>query len=68
MNIFSLENSYILAKFRDLGGELIELYDKKTQTHRLKRGEQHWSWYSPTLFPLVGRTHQDTLKIHRSTA
>jgi hypothetical protein len=37
MNIFSLENSYILAKFRDLGGELIELYDKKTQTHRLKR-------------------------------
>jgi galactose mutarotase-like enzyme len=64
MEIYTIESEYLLAKFRNLGGELIELYDKITQTHRLKRGDNYWSWYAPTLFPIVGRAFNDTIWFH----
>ncbi len=59
-----IENEYLKADFRSLGGELIALWDKKTQTHRLKVGNKYWSYYAPTLFPIVGRSYNDTIWVN----
>lgn len=64
MQICTLENEFLLVKFRNQGGELIELFDKTTQTHRLKRGDKYWSYYAPILFPIVGRSFNDTIRFH----
>lgn len=64
MEIYILENEFLFAKFRTLGGELVELFDKKTQTYRLKRGDEYWAFYAPTLFPIVGRSYEDTIRFH----
>jgi galactose mutarotase-like enzyme len=62
MDIYSIENERLSAKFRTQGGELIELFDKITQTHRLKQGTLFWSYYAPILFPIVGRSFNDTIR------
>lgn len=64
MSIYVIENEYLKVSFRAQGGELIELYDKTTQSHRLKRSDQYWSYYAPTLFPIVGRSFKDTIQFH----
>ncbi len=67
MDTYLIENDYLKAKFINQGGELIELFDKSTQTHRLKVGTQFWSYYSPVLFPIIGRSFEDTIRFQGKT-
>lgn len=49
---------------RELGAELISFFDKKNKIeHIWQANPAFWSWHAPTLFPVVGRSLNDTITI-----
>lgn len=60
-----LENEHIYLEISEKGAELIKIQNKKTGKDVLWTGDpKFWGRHSPILFPNVGKTHQDVVKIH----
>lgn len=59
-----LENECLLVEITELGAELTGIYDKETDTQVLWNGNpKYWKRRAPILFPNVGRTWNNTVKI-----
>lgn len=60
----TLENDLIRIEVRDLGAELISLFDKKNKIeHMWQADSAFWGWHAPVLFPVVGRCLNDQIQI-----
>lgn len=54
--MFKISNSFLFVLISDLGAELKQIVNPKTNLHYLWEGdESYWSESSPILFPTVGR-------------
>lgn len=63
-----LENSRYEVTFTKEGGEILSFTDKETNIQYMWQGdEQNWSGKNPTLFPIVGNTHNGTYEIDGKT-
>lgn len=59
-----LENESLLVEIAELGAEVTRIYDKETDTEILWEGNPtYWKRHSPILFPNVGKTYQNTVRI-----
>lgn len=59
-----LENEFLSVEIAEEGAELIRIYDKQKKTDVLWEGEaKFWKRRSPVLFPNVGKTYQNTVRI-----
>lgn len=59
-----LENGYLLVEISEEGAELTRIYDKKRGTEILWEADPlYWKRHSPILFPNVGKTYQNTVRI-----
>lgn len=59
-----LENEYLLAEALESGAELVRIYDKTAGQEILWEGNPvYWKRHSPILFPNVGKTWNNTMKI-----
>lgn len=59
-----LENEYLLAEIANTGAELTRIYDKTAEREVLWEGNPvYWKRHSPILFPNVGKTWNNTVKI-----
>lgn len=64
-NIIVLEHDTHQAIIHLKAGELHHLIDKQTNIDYIHDGNPaHWSGRNPTLFPKVGKSYNDTQKIH----
>lgn len=60
-----LENERLCAEISEMGAELVRLYDKKKGTEILWDGNPvFWKRRSPVLFPNVGKTYRNTVRIN----
>ncbi|MCS6933710.1 MAG: aldose 1-epimerase family protein [Chitinophagales bacterium] len=60
-----IENEHLRVKARNYGAELISIFHKKTGTEHLWQADKNfWGWHAPILFPIVGRTLHDQLRIN----
>jgi len=52
-----IENQFLRVKVKDMGAELCELYNKKSDKHLLWNGDASW-WNrsAPLLFPAIGKS------------
>ena len=59
-----LENEYLLLEIAESGAEVTRIYDKGMDTEILWNADPtYWKRHSPILFPNVGRTWNNTVKI-----
>lgn len=59
-----LENDDLIVEIAELGAEVTRIYDKKKDTEVLWEGNpEYWKRHSPILFPNVGKTYQNTVRI-----
>lgn len=59
-----LENDFLCVEIADLGAEVTRIYDKEKETEVLWEGNPlFWKRHSPVLFPNVGKTYQNILRI-----
>lgn len=59
-----LENESLLVEIAELGAELTGIYDKGADTQVLWNGNpKYWKRRAPILFPNVGKTWKNTVKI-----
>lgn len=62
---YTLKNDFIEVKITDLGAELTSIINLKNNTEIIWQGKEgYWSRHNPILFPNVGRTFNDTVKIN----
>lgn len=60
-----IENEYLELSVLDHGAELCSIFDKRNQREVMwKKDETYWNRYSPILFPNVGKTFQNVMKIN----
>lgn len=60
----AIENEYLYVEVSDRGAELMRIVRKDTNTEMLWNGDpQFWKYRSPILFPNVGRTYENKVKI-----
>jgi len=60
-----MENARLRVEIAELGAELMSVYDKKNETELLFNGDPaYWKRRSPVLFPNVGKTFNNTVKIN----
>mgnify|MGYP002552555089 FL=1 len=60
-----MENDVLSVEIAEHGAELTKLYNKKTGTDLLWDAEpKFWKRHSPVLFPNVGKTYKNTVKIN----
>ena len=63
-----LENEFLYAEISEMGAEVIRIYDKENQRDILWEGDpKYWKRHSPVLFPNVGKTYRNTVRIGRSS-
>ena len=63
--MIKMENDVLSVEIAEHGAELTKLYNKKTGTDLLWDAEpQFWKRHSPVLFPNVGKTYKNTVKIN----
>ena len=59
-----LENEFLCVEIKDAGAEVTRIYDKENDTDVLWEGNPaFWKRQSPVLFPNVGKTYQNKLRI-----
>ena len=59
-----LENEFLYAEISEMGAEVIRIYDKENQCDILWEGDpKYWKRHSPVLFPNVGKTYRNTVRI-----
>ena len=59
-----LENEFLYAEISEMGAEVIRIYDKENQRDILWEGDpKYWKRHSPVLFPNVGKTYRNTVRI-----
>lgn len=59
-----LENEYLCVEISEEGAELTRIYDKQKETDVLWEGNPvYWKRHSPVLFPNVGKTYHNTVRI-----
>ena len=60
-----LENARLRVEIAELGAELMSVYDKQNQTELLFNGDPaYWKRRAPILFPNVGKTYGNTMRIN----
>ncbi len=60
-----LENSYLCVEIAEKGAEVTSILNKKTGAEVLWSGDpKYWGRHSPVLFPNVGKTHGNTVRIN----
>lgn len=60
-----LENDRLCVEITELGAELTRIYDKKRDTELLWDADpKYWNRHSPILFPNVGKTYRNTVRIN----
>ena len=60
----TLTNEYLRVEIADLGAELMSIYDRSADTELLWNGDPtYWKRRSPILFPNVGKTWQNVMRI-----
>lgn len=61
----SIENSILKVSAREYGAELVSLLSKRAGIdHLWQADEKFWGWHAPVLFPVVGRSLNDTITIN----
>lgn len=64
---YYLENSILKLKFRELGGELQSIFNKKDNTEYLWNGDEtYWKYHAPILFPIVGKVLNGEYRVNGS--
>ncbi|MEI6312840.1 MAG: aldose 1-epimerase family protein [Bacteroidota bacterium] len=59
-----LENEYLRVQIKDKGAELCSIYDKSDQTEHIWQADPtFWPWHAPMLFPIIGVSENDELRI-----
>lgn len=59
-----LQNEFVCVEIALMGAELMRIYDKHAQTELLWNGDPaYWKRRSPVLFPNVGKTFENVVKI-----
>lgn len=59
-----LENDFLCVEIAETGAEVTRIYDKEKQTEILWNGDaRFWKRHSPILFPNVGKTWGNTMRI-----
>ena len=59
-----LTNEYLRVEIAALGAELMSIYDRSAGTELLWNGDPaYWKRRSPILFPNVGKTWQNVMRI-----
>lgn len=59
-----LENDYLIVQIAEPGAEVTRICDKEKDTEILWEGNPtYWKRHSPILFPNVGKTYQNTVRI-----
>ncbi len=57
----TIENEYLRVEIKQLGGEMISLFNKTTNTEMLWQGDpQFWNGQAPILFPTIGNLKNNT--------
>jgi galactose mutarotase-like enzyme len=57
-----IENAVLRVKAKTLGAELVSIFDKRDNTEHLWQAHpEFWAAHAPVLFPIVGRSFNDTL-------
>ena len=60
-----MENERICIEISEHGAEVTRIYDKKKETELLWEGNPtYWKRHSPILFPNVGKTYKNKVKIN----
>ncbi len=60
----TLENKYIRVKIKEKGAELCSLYDKRDHIEHIWQADPaFWPWHAPMLFPIIGVSENDELRI-----
>lgn len=61
-----MENERLCIEISEHGAEVTRIYDKKKETELLWEGNPtYWKRHSPILFPNVGKTYKNKVKINR---
>lgn len=59
-----IQNEYLLVEIAASGAELMSVYDRKRETELLWNGDPaYWKRRSPILFPNVGKTYSNIMRI-----
>ena len=59
-----LENEFLCVDIAETGAEATRIFDKQKDTEVLWEGDPlYWKRHSPVLFPNVGKTYQNTVRI-----
>lgn len=59
-----LENEFLTVEIQEMGAELTRIYDRERKREVLWNGDPaYWKRHSPILFPNVGKTYQNTVRI-----
>lgn len=60
-----LENDRLCVEIAEQGAEVTRIYDKKSDTELLWEADpKYWKRHSPILFPNVGKTYRNTVRIN----
>lgn len=60
-----LENEFLCVEIVESGAEVTRIYDKEHETEVLWNGDaEFWKRHSPILFPNVGKTWKNTIRIN----
>ena len=60
-----MENERLCIEISEHGAEVTRIYDKKKETELLWEGNPtYWKRHSPILFPNVGKTYKNKVKIN----
>ena len=59
-----LENGKLCVEINELGAEAVRIYDMENDTEVLWEADaKYWKRHAPVLFPNVGKTYHNTVKI-----
>lgn len=60
----TLENEFIRVQIKEKGAELCSLYDKRDHIEHIWQADPaFWPWHAPMLFPIIGVSEHDELRI-----
>ena len=63
--MMKLENNRLSVEIAEMGAELTRIYDKKNGTDVLWEADPtYWKRHAPVLFPNVGKTYKNTVRIN----
>lgn len=64
----TIENEVLSIKIKSAGAELCSIVDKRDQIEHLWQADPaYWAWHAPMLFPIIGVSENDELRIDAKT-